>query len=202
MDPASGAPTDASSDGFRIPKYWPRCWALDVDRTRASVLWAAHDPEGDVLYLYSEIVVPRYDLTQVADAIRSRSHGYPGLFDHLARGRAPQEGQRIIGSLLDLNLDLFTPQVDRDAAVAETMHRLATRRLKAFAASCPQWLQQYRSYRRDEKGEIASDQPDGLMRAMDLIVMEGPGIAGHSEEVRAAAEDDWMHADRDPVTGY
>lgn len=193
--------TDAPLTDFRLPKYWPRCWALDIDRANASVLWTAHDREGDVLHIYSELVVPRYDLTKVADAIRVRSRGYPGLFDHLARGRSQQEGQRIIQALLDLRLEVFTPQVDPDAAVAEVTHRLATKRLKAFGASCPQWLSQYRSYRRNKDGDIV-EESDGLMRAMDLLVMEAPKFAALDEASIDEAKDEWAAQTRSPVTGY
>jgi hypothetical protein len=186
---------------FKLPKYWPRCWALDIDKAKASVLWCAHDREADVLYIYSELVIPRYDLTKVADAIRVRSRGWPGLFDHLARGRSQPEGQRIIQALLDLHLDVFTPQVDPDAAVAETIHRLSTKRLKAFGASCPEWLAQFRSYRRDKEGEIVAES-DGLMRAMDLLVMEAPNFAALDDAAVAQAQDEWAGQTRNEVTGY
>jgi hypothetical protein len=193
--------TDAPLVDFKLPKYWPRCWALDIDKTNASVLWTAHDRESDVLYIYSELIVPRYDLTKVADAIRVRSRGYPGLFDHLARGRSQQEGERIIQALLDLHLEVFTPQVDPDAAVAEVTHRLMTKRLKVFASSCPQWLAQYRAYRRDKDGEIV-EESDGLMRAMDLLVMWAPQTAALDDESVKQAEDDWAAKTRSSVTGY
>jgi hypothetical protein len=192
---------DAPLTDFKLPKFWPRVWALDIDRANASVLWAAHDREADTIHIYSEMIVPRYDLTRVADAIRVRSRGYPGLFDHLARGRSQQEGQRIIQALLDLHLDVFTPQVDPDAAVAEVTHRLATKRLKVFGASCPQWLAQYRSYRRNKDGDIV-EESDGLMRAMDLLVMEGTRTAALDDASVAEAENDWAGKTRSEVTGY
>lgn len=117
---------------FKLPKYWPRIWALDVDRTNASVLWAANDREADTLYIYSELVMPRYELALVADAIKKRAGWVPGSFDRLARNRSPQAGQQIINALLDLRLDVFTTQVDPDAANAEIARRLSTKRLKVF----------------------------------------------------------------------
>lgn len=192
---------DAPSTDFRLPRYWPRCWALDVDRANASVLWTAHDRESDVLHVYSELVVPRYDLTKVADAIRVRSRGYPGLFDHLARGRSKQEGHRIIQTLLDLQLEVFTPQVDPDAAVAETKHRIATKRLNIFGPSCPLLVAQIRAYRRDKDGDLI-EESDGLMRAMDLLVMEAPRFAALDEAALDEAKDEWAAQSRSIITGY
>ena len=185
---------------FKLPKYWPRVWALDVDRTNASVLWCAHDRAADTLYVYSELVMPRYELALVADAIKKRSPGYPGLFDHLARKRTDPEGQRIIGALLDLHLDVFTVRSDPDAAVAEVTRRLSTKRLKVFS-TCNQWLAQYRSYRRNKDGDIV-EESDGLMRAMDLLALEAPAMAAMSDEAIADAEDEWAKRTRNSVTGY
>jgi hypothetical protein len=185
---------------FKIPRYWPRIWALDVDRANASVLWAAHDRESDTLYAYSELVIPRYELTKVADAIRVRSRGYPGLFDHLARDRSQQAGQQIINALLDLHLDVFTVQVDPDAANAEITGRLSTKRLKVFS-TCPMWLAQYRSYRRNKEGEVV-EESDGLMRAMHLLVIEAPRFAAPDDQTVQEAEDAWADQTRSSLTGY
>lgn len=185
---------------FKLPKFWPRIWALDVDRTNASVLWCAHDREGDTLHIYSELIMPRYELALVADAIKKRSAGYPGLFDHLARKRTEAEGQRIIHALLDLHLDVFTVRSDPDAAVAEVQRRMSTKRLKTFA-TCNQFLAQYRSYRRDKAGDIV-EESDGLMKALELLALEAPAMAAMSDEAEQDAKDEWAARTRDSVTGY
>ncbi len=185
---------------FKLPKYWPRAWALDIDRANASVLWSAHDRESDTLWLYSELVMPRHELALIADAIRKRTPSTPGLFDHLARKRSPQEGHRIINALLDLHLDVFTIQADPDAAVSEVTRRLSTKRLKVFT-TCTTWAAQYRSYRRNKDGDIV-EESDGLMRAMDLLCMEAPNIAAEGEETLHDAKEDWAGQTRSSVTGY
>ena len=204
VEPCTQHPRASSSStelpDFKLPKYWPRVWALDIDRAHASVLWAAHDRETDTLHLYSELVMPRHELALVANAIKKRTPHVPGLFDHLARKRSQQEGQRVVDALLDLHIEIFTVQVDPDAAVSEVVGRLSTKRLKVFG-TCTQWLQQYRAYRRDKDGDIV-EESDGLMRAMDLLVMEGAQIAGHDPEEVARAEDEWTSETRSSVTGY
>lgn len=191
---------DSPVSNFQIPKFWPRVWALDIDRARASVLFGAHDRELDTFYIYSELVMPRYEMALVADTIKKQARWVPGMFDHLARGRSPQEGQRIIDALLDLRLDIFTVQVDPDAGAAEVQRRLSTKRLKVFG-NCTQWLAQYRAYRRNKDGDIV-EESDGLMRAMDLLVMEGSSIAAMDNETVAEAQDEWAAQTRSEVTGY
>lgn len=185
---------------FKLPKYWPRIWALDVDRDNASVLWAAHDRESDTLYAFSELIMPRHELALVADAIKKRAGWVPGLFDHLARDRSQQAGQQIINALLDLHLEVFTTQVDADAANAEIAGRLSTKRLKVFS-TCTQWLAQYRAYRRDREGEVV-EESDGLMRAMHLLVMEAPRFAASDDQTMQEAEDAWADQTRSSMTGY
>jgi hypothetical protein len=185
---------------FKVPKAWPRCWSLDIDRANASVLWAACDRESNTLWLYSELVMPRHELSLIANAIKKRSTGYPGLFDHLARKRSEQEGFRIIQALQDLHLDVFTVRCDPDAGAAEVAGMIATKRLKVLS-SCTQWLAQYRSYRRNKDGEIV-EESDGLMRATDLLALEASAIAAMSDEAVADAKEEWGAATRDRVTGY
>ena len=189
-----------ATDHFKLPKFWPRVWALDVDHARASVLWAAHDRESDTLYVYAELVMPRHELALVADAIKKRASWAPGLFDHLARGRAPQSGQMIIEAMLDLHLDVFAMQVDPDAGAAEVARRLATKRLKVFS-TCNEWLSQYRAYRRNKDGDLV-EESDGLMRAMDLLALSGPQIAMADVETLRNVDDDWAGQSRCDVTGY
>jgi hypothetical protein len=60
------------------------------------------------------------------------------MFDHLARKRSQQEGQRIIDALLDLRMDsLYTPRIEPEAAISEVTRRLSTKRLKVLATACP-----------------------------------------------------------------
>ena len=188
---------------FKLPKYWPRVWSIDVDRTNASVLWAAHNREADTLYIYAELVTPRYELALVADAIKQRNRAFgdmPGLFDHLARGRSQQEGQRIIDALLDLRLEIFTSSVDADAGAAEVTRRLSTKRLKVFA-TCERLRAQMNSYRRNKDGDIVAES-DGLIRAMDLLCMEAPRYAALDEQSELDAKQDWAGQTRSSVTGY
>ena len=185
---------------FRLPRHWPRVWALDIDRAKASALWLAVDRETDTFYIYSELVMPRHELALVASAIKKRVGWAPGLFDHVARKRSEQEGQRIVEALMDVNLDVFTVTADADAGAAEVAGRLATKRLKVFD-TCTEWLAQYRAYRRNKDGDIV-EESDGLMRAMDLLALAGREIAAPDAALAEEVMDEWSAQSRDSVTGY
>jgi phage terminase large subunit-like protein len=184
---------------IKVPEHWPRFYALDIDTRNASCLWGARDKESDTLYIIAEFTVGRAELPLMAEAVRKKGSGIPGLFDNLARKRSKAEGQKLIDALLDLHLDIFTVQGDPEAAVTEIASRIRTKRLKVFA-TCTQWIAQYRAYRRDRDGEL-KDESDGLMRALDLLALWGSEVDAPSEE-RAGAEkeDDWAVSDR--ITGY
>jgi len=195
--------TDIVVPSFKLPKHWPRCWALDIDGAKASVLWAAIDKDSDTHYVYGELITHRHELALVSDSIKTRNRDFgemPGLFHHMDRGRDKMAGDRIIDALIDLKLQLWTVASTPEAAVSEVTRRLSTKRLKVFD-TCPQWLAQYRAYRRNKDGDIV-EESDGLMRAMDLLVMEGPGIAGFDDATMADAQDEWSDSTRSSVTGY
>jgi phage terminase large subunit len=192
---------DIVVDDHPIPKHWARAWGLDINASRASILWGAVDRESDTIHLYAEMIVQRHELTLIADGIRSRGSWIPGLFDHLSRGRDKYEGGRIVDALLDLKLDVFTVHHPAEAAVPEVTRRLSTKRIKVLRTACPQWISQYRAYRRNNEGDIV-EESDGLMRAMDLLVMEGPAIASLDAETVQDAADEWAAGTRSSVTGY
>ena len=192
--------TEIVIEPIKIPKHWPRVYALDIDGAKASALWCARDAEGDVLYIYAEVVSSRTDLTSVAENVRVRGQWIPGLFDHLARKRTKPEGQRVTEALLDLKLDIFTVGCDPEAAIAEVSRRLSTKRIKVFS-TCVEFISQYRAYRRDKDGDLV-EESDGLMRALDLLALSGPHIAASNKESEDAAKDEWASESRDSVTGY
>jgi len=195
--------SDIVIESFKLPKHWPRCWALDIDGSKASVLWASFDRDSDTAYIYAELIVLRHELALVADAIKTRNREFgsmDGAFNHLARGRDKMAGDRIVDALLDLKLGLYTVACTPEGAIPEVTRRLSTKRLKVFD-TCPQWLSQYRAYRRNKDGDIV-EESDGLMRAMDLLVMEGPGIAGFDDQSMQEARDEWDAGNRSSVTGY
>lgn len=179
---------------------WPRVYALDVNAGTASVVWGAYDPHSDTVYLYGEYVEDKARLETWSAGIRRRGRNIPGIFDMTARRRTEEQGERIVESLLDQNLDIYTSEADVESAASEINARIATQQLKV-AANLTNWLTQYRAYRRDAKGNIV-EEGDGLMHATGLLLVSGLQISLVDERVVEDTMEAYGDSSRNPVTGY
>jgi phage terminase large subunit-like protein len=178
--------SDILVDPFPIPDYWPRVFALDVGWNRTAVPWGAWDRESDIVYLYSEHYRGQAEPAVHSEAIRARGEWIPGVFDPAARGRSQIDGQQVLQKYKDLGLDLEAAVNAVEAGIYEVWSRLSTGRLKVFK-TMGQWLQEFRLYRRDEKGRIVKDN-DHLMDATRYLIMSGlaRAIVKPAQEIRQA----------------
>lgn len=186
----------------KVLTEWPKVYGLDVNGGVASVIWAAHDPHSDTVYLYGEYVEDKARLETWAAGIRGRNRrqSVPGIFDMTARRRTEEQGERIVEQLLDQSLDIYTSEADVESAASEINARIATQQLKV-AANLTNWLSQYRAYRRDAKGNIV-EEGDGLMHATGLLLVSGLQIALVDQHVVEDTMEAYGDSSRNPVTGY
>lgn len=192
---------------FDLPRHWPRCFALDIDRNRVAAAFAAHDKDTDTVWIYATYTAQRGDLGTHAAALKDRTKQtremeswIPGVFDHKARGRKAEEGERIVDRLLDFRIDLFVVEADPETAVQDMTDRLGAKRLHVFA-SCTDWLTEYRGYRRDKKDDLP-DAEDGLMRATGLLCLHGLQIAATDAALGRETDEAWADESRSETTGY
>lgn len=180
-------------DPFQIPDYFPQCYALDVGWKRTAALWAAIDPNTDIVYLYSEHYRGEAEPPVHANTIRSRGPWIPGVFDPAARHRAQRDGESLLRVYQELGLETLTASAnDLEAGIYECWIRLSTGRMKAFR-TCTNWLAEFRFYQRDEKGRIKDGQNDHLMDTMRYVVLSGLKRA----IVRPASM--WRHSGARPI---
>lgn len=161
---------------FELPRYWPRCYGLDVGWNWTACVWAAWDQESDRVYYYSEHLRSGAEPAIHAAAIKARGDWIPGVVDPAARGRSQIDGQRLIDLYTDLGLFLAFADNSVEAGIMTTWERLSDGRLKVFN-SLLNWRAQYRMYRRDEKGKIVK-KDDHLMDASRYLNMSGLALAG------------------------
>lgn len=153
--------TDVSIADFEIPAHWPKLYALDVGWKATAVPWLAVDRETGVCYIYSVYKRGEAEPSIHAEAIRSRGEWVKGKIDPAAKGRSQADGVALMQTYIDLGLNL-TPAINAvEAGLYEVWQALSTGKLKVFA-SCIQWFQEFRLYRRDSKGRIIKDN-DHLM---------------------------------------
>jgi phage terminase large subunit-like protein len=160
---------------FEIPKHWPRAYAMDVGWNRTAVLWGALDRESETIYLYSEHYQGHAEPSVHAEAIRARGKWINGVLDPAARGRSQIDGQRLLGIYTDLGLNISPAKNAIEAGIQAVWERLSGGRLKVFN-TLANFRDEYRIYRRDEKGHIVKDR-DHLMDAMRYLIMSGMDVA-------------------------
>lgn len=184
----------------KIPKFWPRCYALDVGWNRTAALWGAWDREADIVYLYSEYYRGQAEPAVHAQAIRARGAWIPGVIDPAARGRSQDDGERLIDQYVDLGLAIGVADNAVEAGIYEVWSRLSSGRLKVFS-TLQNWRAEYRLYRRDEKGKIVKDN-DHLMDDTRYLIMTGLQIAEPEPVERGFDDDGFADSSRSMTTGY
>lgn len=154
---------------FQMPAWWPRLYGLDVGWNRTAAVWGAFDRDTDTVYLYSEHYRGQAEAAVHAKAIRMRGEWIPGVIDTAARGRSQTDGRSLWSLYEDEGLQLLKANKALEAGLLEVLDRLSTARLRVFS-TLQHWLEEYRLYRRDEKGRVVKEN-DHLMDATRYLVM-------------------------------
>jgi hypothetical protein len=180
--------SDITCDPFEIPDHWPRCYALDVGWNRTAALWLAHDRQTGTVYAYSEHYRGQAEPSVHAEAIRARGAWIRGVIDPAARGRSQRDGEQLLQNYRDLGLDLTEAMNAVETGLYDVWQRLSGSRLKVFK-TLPNWLSEYRLYRRDENGKIVKERDHlmdctryGIMSGLDIASVQGPKRTGSSYE--------------------
>jgi hypothetical protein len=158
---------------FEIPEFWPRGYALDVGWNRTAALFAAHDRESDILYLYSEHYGAEQPPQVHAQAVKARGSWMPGLIDPAARGRSQADGKRLMTTYQKLGLNLQLADNEVDAGLTEVWVRMVSGRLKVMA-SLQNFFAEMRMYRRNDKEKIVKAH-DHLMDCCRYLCLKPLG---------------------------
>jgi hypothetical protein len=188
-------------DDFEIPDFWPRAYALDVGWNCTACLWGAWDRQSDTVFLYSCYKQGQAEPPVHVDAIQSRGKWIPGVIDPAARGRSQRDGQKLYDDYLSMGLNLDLSDNAVEAGIHSVFRRMVSGRLKIFK-SMGSWFEEYRLYRRDEKGKIVKEN-DHLMDCMRYLILSGMMIA--VDEITATSDyvtEFKQQTGRNATTGY
>lgn len=165
--------SDILVDDFAIPDHWPRVYGMDVGWNKTAALWAALNRETDTIYLYAEHYRGQAEPSIHAQAVKARGDWIPGVIDPAARGRSQIDGQKLMEMYgpNGLGLDIEKANNAVESGIYEVWTRLSTGRLKVFR-SLGNWIQEFRLYRRNDKGQIVKEK-DHLMDDTRYLVMSG-----------------------------
>lgn len=163
--------SDIVIDPIPIPDHWPRAYGFDVGWNRTAAPWGALDRDSDTLYIYAEHYRGEAEPSTHAAAVKAKGDWIPGVIDPAARGRSQQDGLMLMQKYIDQGLDLEVAFNGVEAGIYEVLTRMTTGRLKVFR-TCTNWLEEFRLYRRDDKGRIVKTK-DHLMDGTRYLVMSG-----------------------------
>lgn len=158
---------------FEIPPHWPRGFGLDTDQGAGwtAAVWGALDRDTQTVYVYDYYKRERAELAVHVDAVKSRGGWIPGVGDAAALVVTAHDAEQIISLYRRAGLNLQLPDKSVEAGIQRVWELLSSGRLKVFS-SCGKWLEEFRLYRRDEKGKIVKAN-DHLMDATRYLVFSG-----------------------------
>lgn len=162
---------DITIADFPIPAHWPRCYGMDVGWNRTAAIWGAIDREDSTVYLYSEHYKGQAEPVVHTSSIQSRGIWIPGVIDPASRGRAQKDGEQLLQAYKDLGLDIAEADNGVEAGIHRVWERASSGKLKVFK-SCQNWFEEYRLYRRDDKGHVVKAN-DHLMDATRYMIASG-----------------------------
>jgi hypothetical protein len=146
---------------FELPVWWPKIYGFDVGWNWTSAAWLAYDKQSDILYIYSVYKRGKAEPVVHTEAIKSRGWWIPGAIDPASQGSSQIDGKKLVIEYQDLGLNLFFAENGVESGIFEVWKRLSVGRLKVFE-SCLPWFEEFRLYRRDEKGKVVKKN-DHLM---------------------------------------
>jgi len=160
---------------IEIPKHWKKVYGLDVGWNRTAAVWAAIDPETNVIYLFSEYYKGEAEPSVHAVGLKSRGDWIPGIIDTAARGRSQIDGDNLFQMYKDLGLKINNANKSVETGLYTCWELLSTGQIKVFN-TMTNFLNEIRMYRRDEKGKIIKTN-DHLMDAFRYLIMTGRDVA-------------------------
>jgi phage terminase large subunit-like protein len=155
-----------------IPKHWKWCYGMDVGWNNTAAAWLAYDQESDTVYVTNDYKKGQSEPAVHASAIKQiRGAWVKGAIDPASKGRSQDDGKKLVDLYRGQGLDLSFADNAVEAGIFDVYERLSTGRLKVFS-TCFKWLEEYRLYRRDEKGRIVKDN-DHIMDATRYGIRTG-----------------------------
>lgn len=165
--------TDVKIKDFEIPGHWKRGYAMDAGggAKPTAACWFTQDPESQTLYLYSVYKRVASEPVIHATAIKARGEWMHGVGDCAALIMTDEDAEQLIKLYKRLGLNLSLPDKAVETGIQDVWELLSVGKLRVFA-SCEAWFEEYRFYRRDDKGRIVKKN-DHLQDCVRYFVRSG-----------------------------
>jgi hypothetical protein len=122
-------------------------------------------------YIYDSFKRSHAEPAVHIDAIKSRGAWIPGVADAAGLAVTTHDAEQVIAIWRRAGLDVVLPDKSVEAGIQEVWTLLSSGRLKVFA-NCGAWFDEFRLYRRDEKGRVVK-KDDHLQDSTRMVVMSG-----------------------------
>ena len=160
-----------------IPDYWPRIAGIDFgwDHPTAAVeiVW---NRDADTVYVIREHRLSKSTATQHAAALRQWGEGLPFAWPHDGLQHDKASGEQLARQYKKAGLKMLGDRATFpdgtsgvEAGINELLQRMQSGRFKVFEALCPQWLEEFRMYHRED-GKVVKEYDD-LLDATRYAVM-------------------------------
>jgi len=158
---------------LELPAHWPRAFGLDcaLGGTTA-IVWGAMDRESNTLYVYSVYTRAAAEVAIHVDALIARGKWIHGVGD--AAGVIDADRTSFLQKYRQYGISVDLPDKTVETGIQEVYDRLSAGKIKVFA-SCAAWFNEYRLYRRDERGRVVKVN-DHAMDATRYLVRSGLGL--------------------------
>lgn len=175
---------DILVDNFEIPSHWKKAYALDVGWNTTACIWGAINPDNGVIYIYDEMYVNQKQPYEYARTIKMRGEWMEGVVDSASNNANQHDGAKIFDMLVAEGLKLSFPDKAVEAGLYKCWEALTNGKIKVFK-SCKNFQDEYKLYRRDEKGRIIKEK-DHLMDAFRYLIMTGMDKAKSLQDIDKA----------------
>lgn len=197
-------------DPFKIPDYWPRVYGMDTGHVATAALWAAINPDTNVIYLYAEYKEGQQPPAVHSEAIKKISQFKQmwGIVDCHSQNRVGAYGTQDYKIYEDLGLNLIPSDGSAgvvEAGILDVYDMFCTGQLKIMS-HLTKTLAEYGVYRRGDDGRPIK-RNDHLMDCLRYIVRHGLNMALSPLDVQFDEFDMFkpklsINLNRSKITGY
>ena len=161
---------------FHPPDAWPRVYGFDPGERRTAALWAAYNPDEDIIYFYSEYYKGRIKPREHVTAIQVRGDWIPGAADPSSVAGNQAEGESYMKIYTNLGLLLYVANNAVEAGLLACWDRMVAGQIRVFR-TLMNFQYEFNLYQTDKNGRVARHQADHLLDAMRYVVMSGLPLA-------------------------
>lgn len=161
---------------FDLPPHFARIYGLDFGWSNPTAcVWAAHDRDHDVLYIYDCYTAIEQPPAVHAAAIKARGDWLYGVCDPAGQSATPLDGTSLMDIYAQNGLKLTRADNAVESGLMLLLERMQQGRLKVFN-TLEGWKHEFRLYQRDEQGRIVK-RHDHLLDATRYIITSGLPLA-------------------------